>query len=440
LAIKNFVEKINNSKIVRVVLPLIVLLEIGRTFYQTNTLYILSRVLLFYFFILAYNEAKKNKQLKIYIILVLLFALWALVTTIWSYEPMVTFPRAFYFAYVSIAAAVAGYLWYTHFPKSFLSFLLPANIIIVLISLFSLVANLPADAWTGGCGIGFMGFAPHQNTLGMMILLTIPSVLFPVFSFLRIKPPRNEPPDFFPAHVSRLTFHSLLLILNLYLLLLTHSRASIVSVLLIVITFFLFSFNWKYVIATGLTLVMFIAALFFASPQIKTSVTDFIFKTENTIGDRRSTQLEATFSAAQHGGIIGLGYGISDPKNIIEKDKFVGQRYYREKMISGLALVEEVGVVGLTLFLAIIGYVFWLLLRTFKIQHSTFDILRKESFGQYSTGKLQAVFMIAVLAALSFDAQIEAWWLGAGSWQFVLFFIFLGTALRTARFLPQSKD
>ncbi len=184
LNVTTSIEKLNYPKIVRVVLPLIVLVEIGRTFYQANTLYILSRVLLFYFFILAYNEAKKNKQLKVYIILVLLFALWALATTIWSYEPMVTFPRAFYFAYVAIAAAFAGYLWYTHFPKSLLSFLLPANVAIVFISLVSLITNQPADAWTGGCGIGFMGFAPHQNTLGMMILLTIPSVLFPVFSFL----------------------------------------------------------------------------------------------------------------------------------------------------------------------------------------------------------------------------------------------------------------
>ncbi len=193
-------------------------------------------------------------------------------------------------------------------------------------------------------------------------------------------------------------------------------------------------------------MVIFIAALFLASPQIKSSVTDYIYKTENTIGDRRSTQLEATISAAKHGGLIGLGYGISDPKNIIERDKVVGQRYYREKMISVLALVEEVGVIGLILFLAIIGYVFWLLFRTFNPHSSihSFSVKGRSQSeadvpleqtsgglfrGQHSTGKWKSSFLIAVLVGLCFNAQIEGWWLGAGSWQFLLFFTIIGYSI-----------
>lgn len=451
-----FIDKLNNPKIVRVVLPLIVLLEIGRTFYHTNAVYILSRALLFYFLLFAYFEAKKNKQLKVYTVLVLLFTLWALATAIWSYDPMITFPRAFYFAYVAIGIAIAGYLWYVYFSKSFLSFLLPANIIIVAISLFSLITNLPADAWTGGCGIGFMGFAPHQNTLGMMILLTIPSVLFPVFSLLKNKPERTKETDLssfhvshlmfhffcFPSHISRLTFfhytllssifYLLLFLLNLYLLILTQSRASVISVLLMVVTFLIFTINWKLLITTGLTLVLFITALFFASPQIKTSVADYVFKTETTIGDRRSTQIKATLSAAKHGGLIGLGYGISDPKNINKKDLQEGTRYYREKMISVLALVEEVGVIGLGLFLAILGYALWQMVKIVRCKRG--DVKRERS-----NIRMEAAFMIAVLVALSFDAQVEAWWLGAGSWQFLLFFAIIGYSIGYTNPLSAEK-
>lgn len=430
--------KIDHPKIILVLLPLIVLLEIGRTFYQTDALYILSRILLLYFLIFAYSEAIKNKQLKVYIILVLLFALWALATTIWSYDPIITFPRAFYFAYVAIATAIGGYLWYSNFSKSILGFLLPANIAIVVVSLFSLVTSKPADAWTGGCGIGFMGFAPHQNILGMIILLTIPAVLFPVFSFLSRRNPEkpdtslrsNSNTDISPlashlwpltSPVSRLTFHTLLLLLNLYLLILTHSRASIISALLMVVTYLLFSFNWRIVITAVLTLVLFITAIFFASPQIKTAVTDYMFKTEKRIGDRRSSQLDATLSAAKHGGIIGLGYGISDPLNINPKDVIEGTRYYREKMISVLALVEEVGVIGLSLFLIIIWNVFWGLVSVVKIKNS------KLKFQNFRSEK-ETAFIIAVIVGLSFHAQIEGWWLGAGSWQFMLFFLFIGLA------------
>lgn len=436
LNLTNFIEKLNNPKIVWMVLPLIVLLEIGRTFYHTNAVYILSRALLFYFLILAYSEVKKNKQLKVYIILVLLFGLWALATTIWSYDPMITFPRAFYFAYVAIGTAIAGYLWYVYFSKSFLSFLLPANIIIIAISLFSLITNLPADAWTGGCGIGFMGFAPHQNTLGMMILLTIPSVLFPAVSFLKIKLKKTKEPNPSTFHISRLTFfhytllssifYLLLFLLNLYLLILTQSRASVMSVLLMVVTFVIFTINWKLLITFGLTMVLFIAALFFVSPQIKTSVADYVFKTETTIGDRRSTQVKATLSAAKHGGLIGLGYGISDPKNINKKDLQEGKRYYREKMISVLALVEEVGVIGLGLFLAILGYALWQMVKIVRCKRG--DVKRERS-----NIRMEAAFMIAVLVGLCFDAQFEAWWLGAGSWQFLLFFMLFGFAVGVGR-------
>ena len=147
-------------------------------------------------------------------------------------------------------------------------------------------------------------------------------------------------------------------------------------------------------------------------------ITDYVFKTESTIGDRRSTQINATISAAIHGGLNGLGYGISDPENVINKDIVEGKRYYREKMISVLALIEEVGLIGMGLFLAIIGYVFWGLINAKgKILNNKLEIINV---------KLEAAFMIAVLIGLSFNAQIEGWWLGAGSWQFLLFFMFLG--------------
>ena len=83
-------------------------------------------------------------------------------------------------------------------------------------------------------------------------------------------------------------------------------------------------------------------------------------------------------------------------------------------MISVLALVEEVGVVGLGLFLAIIGYVLWGLIN---------------AKGKMLNDKWEGAFMIAVLVALSFDAQVEAWWLGAGSWQFCLFFAIIGCSI-----------
>lgn len=423
-----------------------------RAFHYTDTLYLISRLSLLIFIVPAFFEITKNKNFKLFALLVLLFSFWALLTAIWSYDWQITYPRAINFAFVTIGASAAGYSWFKYFPKSPVGFLLPANIGIIAVSLFSLLFNLPSDAWSGGCGIGFMGFAPHQNTLGMMILFTIPAVLFPVFSFLSrrnpVKPDLSRrsltEPDisrftFFRFFTLPSIFYLLLLLLNLYILILTHSRGSILSLFVIIVMFVFLTRKWKSSIFTALSMFVLFFTVLLLSPAIK----EYVFKTESSIGDRRVWHINKTIEAAKHGGLIGLGFGISDPHSIPQGyEQINGQRYVREKMIGVLALIEEVGVIGLAFYLAIISYVFGLLLKAFKdvalrlskgIQHSTFII-------QNSVGKRSVAFMIALLLSLCFNAQIEAWWFGAGSWQFVLFFIFIGTALGTTRFLAKSED
>ncbi len=286
---------------------------------------------------------------------------------------------------------------------------------------------MPSDAWTGGCGIGLKGFAPHQNVLGMMILLTSPAVLFSSLKILNVKFQRSEIINFNFVQSTPLLSVSylLLLLLNVYLLILTQSRASVISVFLMVAVFLVLKINWKVLIVSGLILFIAISILFFISPKVKTSVVDYIYKTEKEIGDRRTSQLAATISAAKHGGLIGLGYGISDPQNILPGIVPEGKRYYREKMVSILALIEEVGVIGLALFLAIIGYVFWKLGRRISWN-------KIRSIGKAVSNSTEVAAMFSVLVGLCFHAQIEGWWLGAGSWQFVLFFTIIGYSIATS--------
>lgn len=412
-------DKINYHKTVIIVLPVIILLEITRIFYSAPSLYFFSRILLIYFIILSLLEFKLFKELKYFILLIFLFSSWSLLTALWSYDPQITYPRAFYFAYVAAASTIGGYLWYKFFSNSVLSFLLSANILIVIISFISLITNKPENSWTGGCGIGFMGYAPHQNILGMMILFTIPPVLFRTFAYFS--------KNFFNyfSHSNKKNYvimppilFFILLTSNVYLIILSHSRASVLSLLLIIVTFVLFSFKWKIFLTSSLILIIFISALFFVIPDFGNKAINYALKTEKNIGERRYSQLEATIAAAKNGGIIGLGYGISDPKNILPKDNPSEKRYYREKMISILALVEEVGIIGLILFLTLIGYVYARLLSLISMDlHSNDEI------------KVAAKFIFTVLLGLSLNAQIEGWWLGPGSWQFLLFFTIIGSSL-----------
>lgn len=423
-----YLDKINHRKAVIIVLSIIALLEITRIFHPSVSLYIFSRILLCYF--LIFFSLKLFKELKYFILLIFLFSSWSLATALWSYNPQITYPRAIYFAYVAAASSISGYLWYKYFPNSVLTFLLSANILIVIISFVSLITNKPENSWTGGCGIGFKGYAPHQNTLGMMILFTIPPVLFrTITSFSK------KFFNYFSASSKKkyeLTQSILFLILltsNVYLLILSHSRASVLSLLLIIVTFLLFSLRWKIFLTSSLMSIIFISALFFLIPDFGNKVVNYAFKTEKNIGERRFSQLEATIAAAKNGGIIGLGYGISDPKNILPQDNPSKKRYYREKMVSILALVEEVGIIGLFLFLILVGYVFARLLR-----------LISKDLHLHNEIKVAAKFMLAVLLGLSLNAQIEGWWLGSGSWQFLLFFTIIGSSLGIINHFQSLKN
>lgn len=134
-----------------------------------------------------------------------------------------------------------------------------------------------------------------------------------------------------------------------------------------ILVFILLSFKKK----TALTLMLLIisaSAISFYSSQ---TVREFVFKTESTIGDRRIVNIRETIEASKNGGLFGIGYGISQqPSNdrVIGHYEYGGKLFVREKMISALALVEEVGIVGLGLFLLPIVFVFWNFVRVFKIQ------------------------------------------------------------------------
>ena len=115
--------------------------------------------------------------------------IWFLVTSLWSSYPDISAARALYFILISTGCLSAGFLWmqYSDSHKSIFRFLLPTNIVVILLSLFSLITNIPSDSWTGGHGKGFMGFFGHQNLLASVLLFTLPSVLYRVVILVRLQ-------------------------------------------------------------------------------------------------------------------------------------------------------------------------------------------------------------------------------------------------------------
>ncbi len=100
-----------------------------------------------------------------------------------------------------------------------------------------------------------------------------------------------------------------------------------------------------------------IAALFvliiFITPPLKNFTEDIINKDFPEFYSSRIWMWEPSYRAAQEGGLIGLGYGMSDPNEKVGGigDHYEGERFVREKGNSTLALIEETGLIGLILFL-----------------------------------------------------------------------------------------
>jgi len=203
--------------IVKAILPLTIIFAAANSFKYIGSFFYL--VPLFYLYIIAAIWTDKNDRdtfIRVYL-LFLPFGVWAVLTSLWSPYQMISLTRGIYFLLMSAAAAAIAMLAKKLFGNIFKA-VIPLNIIIVLSSLASLLLGFPGDAWSGGNGLGFMGFAGHQNTLGALILFTVPAPIYLLFQRIRGR-------DNFII----ISIYFLLCTLNFILLILTHSRASILS-------------------------------------------------------------------------------------------------------------------------------------------------------------------------------------------------------------------
>ncbi len=450
----------------------------SRAFPLFEKLYYVLPILLIYFVILGFKEIKSNKYLRTIVLLLLSFSVWCLITAIWSQYPLITISRSLYFALISIGSVTGSYLYVKPKNEFNLNFLLPLNIFIIFLSLISLIFNVPKDSWSGGNGMGFMGLASHQNILGAAILFTIPAPMFLLIERLNEWKINSK----FKIQNSKIIFFALLLIFNFSFLILTDSRASILSFLLIVGLILYNIINLKIFLILTSVFCLLTSVIYFL-PVTHNTMHDFLFKNETFFGDHRYFMYGDSFRAALDGGFTGLGYGVSDPAihnaangshyenmpewmlrmgNVIStepsreksyKNSNENKIYIREKGNSVLAMVEETGMIGLIIFLLPVGY----LLSKLKIQNSKFKISRATdiAFLELTDNKLQTThnklkpvtdnqqtlssnqypvtsiqyILFASICAFILHGMFEAWWVGAGSFELPVFMVYIGLIL-----------
>jgi hypothetical protein len=416
------------AKFIQYSLPVFIIGIISRTFPVISLFYYIVPVLLAVYTIigiyLLHRSDLKLKRLSI----IFSFPIYCLITSAWSDYPLMTLSRALYLILMYAGILSVVFILIKYFPKKGIDYFLPSNILVVIISVISLILGIPEDLWSGGNGLGFMGFAGHQNTLASAILFTLPGVIAlgmklsaKSIAFKTNAGDRNQNKKTLTGYQPSI-FNTLMLLLlltaNCLMILLTYSRASMLSLIIGILTFLIITKSKK-ILAVVFSLSCIILVLYFTIQPINITFNKWVNKDGGNILDRRIILWEPSFEAAKLGGILGLGYGVSAPE--IKTPELTGShyedgRYIREKGSSILAVIEETGFVGLILFLLPLIYI---LLNSFRIKYLKFTN--------------HHAILISALVSLLIHAQFEAWWVGPGSIQFPIFLIIVFS------FLPYIK-
>lgn len=295
--------------------------------------------------------------------------------------------------------------------------------------------------WTGGNGKGLMGFAGHQNTLAALLLFTMPAGLWGVIKEVKEKVKQGKKVKV-EGEVKKsrikILFYIILTAVNALLLILTYSRASIAGLLIALAIYVTFIYRWKaiVVIVSGTVL---IGGIIYLNPFIKKEASKIILKDFPNLLFSREILVEPSLKAAEHGGLIGLGYGVSDPNILVPGtgSHYENGRYVREKGNSILGLIEESGVIGLILFLIPSGLLIYYMINSIRkagkdragYDHSLLTRTYEIADEQTKTDLRVIAFTFAFMIAFTFHAQFEAWWVGVGSTQMPLFFAYVGLAI-----------
>lgn len=326
-------------------------------------------------------------------ILIFLFPIYIILSSLWSLQPTVTLLRSLYYLFLFVGIiSIIKIADKENFEILFRTIFI-VNLLVIIICFASLILGFPDDRWTGGNGMGFKGLAKHQNTLGSILMMTSVGGVF-----------------FMKAKLSKVLSNLLITIFfltNLFLIYLSASRASLISYLLFWIPLLILTIKDNFIsfIIASSTIILFIVFNYHSTEK-------FIKKGNSSILDNRIHLWRLSYNSIIK-PICGIGYGTSfviviDKKNEIRNFKKIFKGYNREKGNSILALIEETGFIGLLLFLIPIISVLISAIYNFNINFNL------------------DLFVVSVYTSASlFHAQFEAWFVGTGSVQLPIFLLFV---------------
>lgn len=329
----------------------------------------------------------------------ILYLTWCFFTSFWSNVPLLSFLKSTALIISALTMISAGIAWTINqkWHKT-----LDYIWMISLLTLFAGFSGLSSSFYSN---IWYEGNVGNANLFGMLILISIPYILWKTYI--------NK------YNKKKYFIWIFLLLSSLYFLILSMSRASMMAVIL---TFLGFTISLKmtkktFLLITSLIFCLSTIALNPSAVDNIINITKFyIYKDSSHLDLLHSRRgvWDQSLTGASEGGWAGLGYGVSWGKEDFNLDHGLTSGYYgREKGNSQLAILEETGIIGLIFYIFMISNI---LFKLINLHIKTIDPDQRVLVGIIAGGFLGIIV----------QSGFEAWWNSPGSPEFSYFWILVG--------------
>lgn len=335
----------------------------------------------------------------------LIFMAWALVTCLWSEVPELSLMKGVALAFVILAGAGGGYLWVRYHPiDSALDALAPMSLMVLAAGVFGLDTINNVGSREGLTM--YRGLTGNPNMLGALCAMAFP---FAAWKYSCALSPRGR--YFWGAFTLILTA----------LVLLSNSRAAIGVVLFAGLGLF-GAQGARKVLPKAFLVLLALGIFAVVMPNVVQDLeTRFVYKANRDGGltSSRDSEWTASYEQALKGGWIGGGYGVTIGSGQSFKGGLNAIGYGREKANSQFGIMEEMGFVGLSLY--IVG--------TLSLFATIWRARRR--CREPRVRKLLGL-MTGVLAGLTFHSVFEAWYNAPGSPESMYYWVMVGIAVGLA--------
>jgi len=332
-----------------------------------------------------------------------MFLMYCVLSSVWSDLPVLSSTKSVVYLLVGLCYTAGGAKWARAARRDdVLKVFWP----IAFLALFAGIgggAAVDASLQVNEALTIYRGLSDNSNYLGMLSLCALPVVLWSAGRSATTKRKRH--------------LYLLLSFVIIGLLLKTFSRASLLSASVLLSATLIGLGARKNTIYIAALAGAFISAAVFFPQELEGLIRLYVYKGgshEDSLFLSRQDTWSASLDAAAAGGLFGRGYGVSYSFSDFQLG-WSSLGYGREKGNVTLAMVEEVGWLGLTLFLG-------MLLAFFTKMISTARRARR------SDDRLLVSILIGAILALLVNAQFEAWLLSPGGAATPVFWTLIGIA------------